>query len=255
MRRIFVVSKNTFKELTRQKIFLIIVIFGLTMLFITFFLYPLSVGEQSKILRDFGLSAITFFNTLLVIITGATLLHREMDKRTIYLVITTPVKRREIIIGKFFGLFSVVLINVFLMEVFHQLLILLNDRNFDFTMFVALYPFIYEISIIISLLIFFSTFTGVFFSAFVGFLFYVIGHLIESLKLFAEITKYPLLKFISYAFYYILPNFEHFNIKNRIIYEGIPAKEYFIFSSLYGLIYIIFLIYLSILIFEKKEFK
>ncbi|MEN3043691.1 MAG: ABC transporter permease subunit [Candidatus Hydrothermales bacterium] len=255
MKGIFVISKNTFKELTRQKIFFIIVFFGFTMLFVTFFLYPLSVGEQSKILRDFGLSAITFFNILLVIITGSTLLHKEMDKRTIYLVITTPVRRREIIIGKFFGLLSVVLVNVFFMEFFHQLLILLNDKRFDFNMFVALYPFIYEISVIISLLIFFSTFTGVLFSAFIGFLFYIIGHLIESLKLFAEITKYPLLKFLSYTFYYILPNFEHFNIKNKIVYEGIPGKEYFIFSSFYGLVYIIFLIYLSTIIFERKEFK
>ncbi len=255
MSRIFTISKNTFRELTRQKIFFIIVLFGFVMLFISFFLYPLSVGEQSKIIRDFGLSAITFFNTLLVIIVGSTLLHKEMDKRTIYLVITTPVERREIIIGKFLGLFFIVLINIVGMEVFHQILIFFTDHKFDLKMFIALFPYLFEVSIIICILLFFSTFTGTLFSAFMGFAFYVIGHLIESLKLFAEISKSLFLKIFSYFFYYFLPNFEHFNIKREIVYGEIPDKEYFIFSICYGLIYIILILYISSLIFEKKEFK
>ncbi len=255
MKRIFAIAKNTFKELTRQKIFFIIVLFGFAMLFISFFLYPLSVGEQSKIIRDFGLSAITFFNTLLVIITGSALLHKEMDRRTIYLVITTPVERKEIIIGKFLGLFMIVIINIIGMEIFHQTLIFFTDRKFDLNMFIALYPFIFEISIIIAILLFFSTFTGTLFSAFMGFAFYVIGHLIESLKLFAEVSKSAFLKIFSYFLYYFLPNLEHFNIKNKVVYGEIPGKEYFIFSTAYGLIFIILLLYTSSLIFEKKEFK
>ncbi|MEO0289656.1 MAG: ABC transporter permease subunit [candidate division WOR-3 bacterium] len=255
MKGIIAIAKNTFKELVRQKIFFIIVIFGFSLLFISFFLYSLSVGEQSKIIRDFGLSAITFFNTILVIIVGGSLLHKEFDKRTIYLIVTTPVERREIIIGKFFGFLVLILINIIGMSIFHQILIFLTDGKFDLKIFIALYPFIFEISIIISILIFFSTFTGVIFSAFMGFIFYVIGHLIESLKLFSEISKSLFLKIISYFLYYFLPNLEHFNIKNNIVYGEIPKKEYFLFSTSYGLIYIILLLYISSLIFEKKEFK
>ncbi len=255
MRRILGVAKNTFKELVREKIFLIIIIFGFAMLFFSFFLYPISVGMESKIIRDFGLSAITFLNILLLIVSGSNLLHKELDKRTIYLVITTPVKRSEVIIGKFLGLFAIFILNVTGMEIFHQILIYFTDFKFDFKMFIALFPFIFEGAIIISLLLFFSTFTGTIFSAFLGFAFYVIGHLIESLKLFAEISKIAFLKILSYFLYYFLPNFEHFNIKNKVIYGEIPGREYFIFSTSYGLIFIILLLYASSLIFERKEFK
>jgi len=255
MKRIFVIAKNTFKELKRQKVFFVLLLFGFSMLFISFFLYPLSIGEQSKIIRDFGLSAITFFNVLLVIINGSTILYREFDKKTIYLVITTPVERKEVILGKFFGLYFLILLNLFLMEIFHQILIFFTDGKFDLKIFIALYPFLFEIGIIISLILFFSTFTGTTFSAFMGFIFYVIGHLIEALKLFAEISKSYFLKIFSYFFYYTLPNLEHFNIKNQIVYREIPEKEYFLFVSSYGIIFIIFLLYAASLIFEKKEFK
>lgn len=255
MVKIFAIFLNTFRELVRQRIFLIIVIFGFAMLFISFLLYPLSVGVQSKIIRDFGISAVTFFNTVLVIISGSTLIHKEIDKRTIYLIVSTPINRRSFIIGKFLGLFLVVFINLIAMEFFHQILIYFTDKKFDLSMFVILYPFLFEISIIISILILFSTFTSSIFASFMGFAFYVIGHLIESLKLFAEITKLKFLKFFSYIIYYVLPNLEHFNIKSKVIYGEFPERSYFLFSSAYGLIYVILLLYISIIIFEKKEFK
>lgn len=255
MKKILAVALNTFRESVRQKIFFILFIFGFTLLLISFFLYPLSVGEQSKIIRDFGLSAISFFNILLIIIIGSTLIHKEIEKRTIYLVVTTPVEKKEIIIGKFLGLFLLIIINIVIMEIMHQILIFFTDKKFDFSLFIAFFPFLFECSILISFLILFSTFSSSILSAIMGFLIYIIGHFIESLKLFAEISKIKIIKLISYFFYYILPNFENFNIKSNIVYGEMPSFNYFLFSISYGTIYTVIILFLAIIILERKEFK
>ncbi|MEO0263602.1 MAG: ABC transporter permease subunit [candidate division WOR-3 bacterium] len=255
MKKILAVGLNTFRESVRQKIFFILLIFGFTLLLTSFFLYPLSVGEQSKIIRDFGASAISFFNILLIIIVGSTLIYKEIEKRTIYLVVTTPIEKSEIIIGKFLGLFLIIIINIVTMNIMHQVLIFFTDKKFDPTLFIIFYPFLFECSILISFLILFSTFSSSILSAIIGFLIYIIGHLIESLKLFAEISKIKIIKYISYFFYYILPNLENFNIKSNVVYGEIPSFNYFLFSSSYGIIYTIIILYIAIIVLEKKEFK
>ncbi len=131
MKRIIAISLNNFKESVRQKIFIIIIIFGILLLITSFFLFPLSVGEQSKIIRDFGLSIITFLNIVILIITGGTLIYKEIEKRTIYITLSAPVRRNEVIIGKFIGLFLVILINLISMSILHQILIFFTDKRFD----------------------------------------------------------------------------------------------------------------------------
>lgn len=255
MKGLIAVSLNTFRESVRQKIFLIIVIFGIVLILISFFLFPLSVGEQSKILRDFGLSGIFNLNIIIIIISGGTIIHKEIERRTIYLTISSPIKRKYIIIGKFFGLFLISLLSTIGMTVFLQILIFLQEGKFDPSIFIAIYPFIFEIGIMIGILVLFSSFSSSIFSSFAGFSFYIIGHLIESLKEFAEISKLKFLKFLSYFLYYILPNLENFNIRAKIVYKELPEMAYFIFSTCYGIIYIVFLLFLSQIIFEKREFK
>ncbi len=255
MKRIIAISLNNFKESVRQKIFIIIIIFGILLLITSFFLFPLSVGEQSKIIRDFGLSIITFLNIVILIITGGTLIYKEIEKRTIYITLSAPVRRNEVIIGKFIGLFLVILINLISMSILHQILIFFTDKRFDPEIFISLFPFLFEISIMIALMILFSSFSSYLFSSFMGAIIYLIGHSIESLKEFAEISKSTFLKIISYIFYYLLPNLEIFNIKNEVVYKNLPSLNYFLFSTSYGIAYTIFLLILSIIIFEKREFK
>lgn len=189
MERIIAISLNNFKESIRQKIFLIIIIFGILLLIISFFLFPLSVGEQSKIIRDFGLSIITFLNIVTLIIIGGTLIYKEIDKRTIYITLSTPCKREELVIGKFIGLFLVILINLIGMSILHQVLIFFTDGIFDPLIFIPLFSFLFEISIMIGIMILFSSFSSYLFSSFMGALIYLIGHSLESLKEFAEISK------------------------------------------------------------------
>jgi len=88
MHRIWAIVENTFKESLRQRILMLLIIFSVLVIVVSVFLEPFALGEAPKILRDFGIAAASLFGVLIVIIIGSTLIHKDIEKRTIYTVIT-----------------------------------------------------------------------------------------------------------------------------------------------------------------------
>lgn len=255
MHRIIAIAENTFKEALRQKILLLLVIFGILLIIVSIFLEPFALGESPKILRDIGLAVAPFFGVLVVIIIGATLIHKDIEKRTIYTVITKPVKRSEIILGKFFGLFILIAILQCSMAIIQQLVIFMYEGSFDLPLLIAIPFSLIEIMVLSGILLLFSSFTSPTLSALMGIIFYVMGHASPGLKLFTDHIESEVLKYIAYAFYYILPNLENFNLRLELVHKLPLYTDQILFSLCYGFIYTIFLLYLSIIIFEKREFK
>lgn len=255
MNRIWAIIENTFKESLRQKILLLLVIFSILLIVVSIFLEPFALGEAPRILRDFGLAVSALFGVLVVIIIGSTLIHKDIEKRTIYTVITKPVRRSEIIIGKFLGLLLLIIILVCAMAAIQQLVIFLYEGSFDFSLLIAIPFLILEIMILLGILLLFSSFSSPALSAIMGILFFIIGHASPDLKLFADQTGAVILKYCANAFYYILPNLENFNLRIDLVHKLPLYPDQILFSVCYGLIYTIFLIYLAIIIFQRREFK
>lgn len=255
MHRILAICENTFKEGLRQKTLLILVVFAVLVIVISAFLEPFALGEVSKIVRDIGLAATSFFSVLVVIIIGSALIRKDIEKRTIFTVITKPVKRSEIIIGKFIGLLLLIIIIQVMMTIIQQLAIFIFEGMFDLTLLLALPFSLIEIMILLGILLIFSSFSSPTLSAIMGVIFYIIGHASPDLKLFADQSKIPIMKYITYGFYYILPNLENFNYRLEIVHKLPLYADQLTFSIVYGMIYTIFLVYLTILVFEGREFK
>ncbi|TET60726.1 MAG: ABC transporter permease [Candidatus Stahlbacteria bacterium] len=255
MHRIWAIVENTFKESLRQRILMLLIIFSVLVIVVSVFLEPFALGEAPKILRDFGIAAASLFGVLIVIIIGSTLIHKDIEKRTIYTVITKPVKRSEIIIGKFLGLLLLIAILQCAMIVIHQLVIFIYEGSFDLPLFITIPFSLLEIMILLGILLLFSSFSSPTISAIMGIIFFVIGHASPDLKLFADQVNVAILKYLAYGFYYILPNLENFNLRIDLVYKLPIHLDQLLFSICYGLIYTIFLLYVSIIIFEKREFK
>lgn len=255
MNRIWAICENAFKEGLRQRILIILLIFAVLILVISVFLGPFTLGESPKIARDIGLAATSFFSVLIVIIIGSTLIHKDIEKRTIYTVVTKPVRRSEIIIGKFLGLFFLVAMIQGGMTLIQQLVLYIFEGSFDLSLLLALPYSFMEIMILIGILLVFSSFSSPTLSAIMGVIFYVIGHATPDIKLFADQTEAVILKYCANAFYYILPNLENFNLRIDLVHKLPLYSDQIVFSLCYGFIYTIFLVYLAIIIFEKREFK
>ena len=94
---------NTFREAIRDKVFITIIIFAILVMVSGKIIQPLALGEEEKIIKDIGLNSITLFSVLIAILVGGRLIYKEVEKRTIYLIISRPLHRWQFILGKYFG--------------------------------------------------------------------------------------------------------------------------------------------------------
>ncbi|MCK4941327.1 ABC transporter permease subunit [candidate division WOR-3 bacterium] len=255
MHRVIAILENTFKESIRQKILLLLVVFAILLIGISLFMEPFALGEAPKIMRDFGLAAASLFGILTTIIIGSTLIRKDVEKKTIYTVLSKPVKRSEVILGKFLGLSALVTLLVLAMLMMQQLVIFAYEGAFDPRLLIALPFTIIEVMVLLGILLLFSSFSSTTMTSIMGVIFFVVGHAMPDLKLFADQASVVLLKYVTYGFYYVLPNLENFNLRIELAY-GLPLyADQILFSMCYGVMYITFLLYLTTLVFEGREFK
>jgi ABC-type transport system involved in multi-copper enzyme maturation permease subunit len=255
MHRVVAILENTFKEALRQRILVLLVVFAVILIVISVFMEPFALGEAPKIMRDLGLATASLFGVLTTIIIGSTLIHKDIEKKTIYTVLSRPVKRSEVILGKFLGLSALVFVLVLAMLLIHQVVLLISEGAFDLRLLISLPFTMLEIMVLLGILLLFSSFSSTTMTSIMGVIFFVVGHAMPDLKLFADQTMVPVLKSIAYAFYYILPNLENFNLRIDLTY-GLPLyADMLTFSIAYGIMYIVFLLYVTTIVFEHREFK
>jgi ABC-type transport system involved in multi-copper enzyme maturation permease subunit len=253
--RIWAIARNIYLEGFRQKIFISAVVFAVVLVFLSVFLGPFSLGEISKIIRDFGLAISSLLGIFIIVTVGSAILYRDLERRTIYTIVTRPVRPREIIIGKFIGLTLLVISLSAAMALVQQLVIFMSEGRFDFHILLAPLFGGFEIMVMVGILLLFSSFSSATFSSVMTVVLYVVGHASPDLKLFADTVKSPLLKTAATAFYYLLPNLENFNLRLAVVYRLPMPADQVGYMVCYGFMYVILLLYLSVIFFENREFK
>ena len=247
-------SSITLKEGVRSKLFFIILFFGVLFILSSVALSDFTFAEREKILLDMGLSFMVIFGLIIIMVLGINLLHKDIDKRTIYFVLSKPVKRGDYILGKYLGLVSIVFINLLLMAVLNFLLLLLFVGKLKPVVFLAVYPISLELMVVSAYTIFFATFTSPSLVAFFSLSIYAIGHSYElltfTLKKSGRVGE-VLLKIISY----LIPNLDTLNFKSYLVYGRQLQFADFLWITIYALLYVFVLVYLAQTIFKWRELK
>ncbi len=252
--KIKAIALNTFKEAVRNKIFYLLIFFGIFFSFSSKLISILTIGDTLKILKDIGLASINFFSVIIAVFTGINLVYKEIEKKTVYFILSKPVERRDFILGKFLGLALTILVALTIMISFFSIFILLFSGTFD--PYILLY-FIFlftELLIVISISILFSSFSTPILSSIFTIILYLIGHVIWTFNEFKYKFINPIEKIFAYSIYYLFPNLEKFNIKGAIVMND-PINIKIIFSTLaYGIFYVSAILLISIHIFKHREF-
>lgn len=251
---------NTLKETIRDKVLYVILIFALIMISSGLLLSFLSLNQQSKIVMDLGLSSISIFGLILTVFVGTSLVSKEIDKKTIYLLISKPIRRSGFIFGKFLGLSITLLIIMVAMAItFYAVLwytlSLTHESIWTFVpnSAMALILIYLEMMLLTASAIFFSTFASPVMSAMFTLGVYIIGHMSNDLLSLGEMSGQAFFSQFTQLIFYILPDLERLNLKNVLMSQPV-SMEIFGSSLAYGLSYIAALLILSMVIFEGKEF-
>ncbi|MDP3696481.1 MAG: ABC transporter permease subunit [Candidatus Taylorbacteria bacterium] len=252
MQQVFIIAKNTFKQVIRDKILYGILVFALLFLGSTVVLSSLSLGEDAFVMRNFGLAGIYIFGLIITIFLGASIVSEELERKTTYFLLAKPVTRANMIWGRFFGLLTGISITTLLMAGVYLLIVFLNGGGFDHAAIWAIGLQLFEMAILISILILLSMFTSPLSATIYTILILYIGHLLSLIQALA-LSSGRITKTILLAVYYLAPNLEKFDIRNLIVHNlPIPFKE-ILMSLGYAVLYVVLTIYIAQKILARKD--
>jgi len=252
--RVSGVALNTFRESVRDKVLVTLVAFAVLVMGSARVIQPLALGEEAKVIKDLGLSAITLFCVLISILMGGRIVYKEIEKRTIYIMLAKPVRRWEFILGKYLGLMAVLVVSLVVMTAAFYVILLILGIGAPLYLMLAVLMTFFELAILTAVAVLFSTFSTPITGAVFTFAVYFVGNLTRDLKLLAAMSPSVVVKVVSQFLYYVLPNFSNFNIRAEVVYGAALDPDALLLSGLYALVYTATLLLISAAIFNRKEF-
>jgi ABC-type transport system involved in multi-copper enzyme maturation permease subunit len=104
MQRILAVAVNTFREAVRDRVLYGMFGIATAILIFTLVLAEVSLDQQRRIVLDIGLASISLFSVVVAIFLGSSLLYKEIERKTLYVILPKPIRRHEFLLGKYFGI-------------------------------------------------------------------------------------------------------------------------------------------------------
>lgn len=253
-RRLAALAYNTFREAVRDKVFYNLAFFAALMILASFFLGQLSLGEDVKVIKDVGLAAIRLFGILIAVFVGIGQVHKEMERKTIYVLLAKPIRRWHFLVGKFFGLALTLLVEVVALSIGLFGVLIYATHSFSFPLLPALFLIYLELLILTAAALLFVSYSSPFLAMLFSLSFFAIGHSTEDLLRLALKAKQPLLILAAKAFHQIL-DLDLFNLQPHVVY-GLPIeREQILYPMMYALFLIAFFVLAASLLFQRKELK
>jgi ABC-type transport system involved in multi-copper enzyme maturation permease subunit len=255
--RIVVIAFNTFREAVRDRVLYNLIVFALIMIGASLLLGQITIGVERQLLINLGLTSISIFGVLIAIFIGIGLVSKEIDKRTLYTMLTRPVRRWEFILGKFFGLVITLVVNAGFMTLgfFLALFYLMHSfERSDLSILVAIYFIVLQFMMVTAIALVFSSFSTPIESAVLTFAFFIVGSFSEDLRGFAEMAK-GTSHYLAVGMSYIIPNFSALNVIASVAHGNPVGHELVLMNTLYAFAYAGAAICLASLVFQNRNMK
>ncbi len=258
--RIAAVARNTFIEAGRNRAFLGLGIAAIGLVATSIVLSSLALSDQkARVLVDFGLFAIGLLQTTIAIVMGIILVYKEIDRKTFYLVLPKPVRRSEVIAGKFVGLAGILLVSVTVMGIAWAASLAARGVPLRFDMVRALSLVWMESAVVTAAAIFFSSFatpvmSGVFTAGvfLAGRTLYILSEHLSATK--GVLAGDGLARGIAVGALAVLPDLSVFNASRELILEVPIGWDYVLSSLAYCGGYCLFFGGLAMLLFRRRDF-
>jgi ABC-type transport system involved in multi-copper enzyme maturation permease subunit len=268
MRAVGAVAVNVFRESVRDRVPYNLVVFATLLIACSYLLGQLTAGQDVKIIKDLGLGATSMFGLFIAIFIGIGLVSKEVEKRSIYALLSKPVSRPQFIAGKYAGLVLTLAVNVAVMTVaLYGVLAYLGwtappeiragweTPATDPALLKALLLIFVELILITALALFFSTFSSPILSAALTFGVFVAGHFNADLKNFDRVVDSQSAAWLARGVHYVLPDLSSFDVKTEVVHGLAVTPGYVAATALYGGAYIAALLLMATFIFSRRDFK
>jgi len=257
MTHIGAIGLNTFREAVRDRVLYNLVFFALLMMGAAVLVGQISIGIEQVVIVSLGLSAISFIGLLMAVFIGVGLVSKEMDKRTIYALLSKPVRRWELLLGKFTGLIFTLAVNTAAMAagLFAALLYVKHHlERTDAIVLVAVYFVLLKLAIIVALALLFSCSTTSLLSILYCAGFYVAGSFVQQMRTLRADLLGPfagVMRWLSY----LLPNFQNFSVTGLAAHGVAVPRTLILQNTLYAALYCAIVLAAASMILSRRNLK
>lgn len=249
------IALNTFREIVRNKFLYIIIFFAFVFILFSISLGQLTIWDDNKIITDFGMSMIEIFWIIWVLFVWSQLLFKEIEWKTIFLILSKPIKRYEFILGKFLGFSATILLIILIQAILYLVVLYFKDIEITKLILFSLFFIFIKLELLLALVFFFSSFMSNMITILVSILFYLTGHSFSLLLDLVNRTKNEIIIKSVETLQLLFPPFEALNIKNYIGWFSEFSNKFFLYNTWYSIIYLIIILYFTVLIFNRKKFE
>ena len=265
MNTIWLIANGTFGEAIRRRTLLIFLLVAAAVIVAGAASASLRGQHDTTVIKILGLGVILLTGVFISVILGINLLPTEIERRTVYTVLSKPVHRYQFVCGKFLGGLMTVLTSVAVMSAVFILLLVVKERSFNGPVIDAckgLLLIAFAILLVNAVAMFFSVFLSPFVNFFLTFSVYLLGSASSVTQALADPgndpahPKNPLVVLVFKVIHAVIPNFAAYNVKNPLLDPSlqITNEPQFIASNIaIAIVYTLILLTLAALIFERRE--
>jgi Cu-processing system permease protein len=262
------VAGAVFKESVRDRVPLSLVLFSVVLMAAAYLMSQLTAGQDLKVIKDLGLATMNAIGLLIALFIGTGLVAKEVERRSIYAILTKPVTRRSFLLGKFAGLALTLAVNLGMMTVAYYAMLWYFDRStdawikggwrapaMDVRLLVPIVLIGLQLLLTTAAAMFFSTFTSPLLAVLFTTGFWVAGHFSADLKELRTAVDSPVAAAVARAAYYVLPNLSTLDVKNEVVHGGSIAWPALGIGVSAAVTYIAVLLTASVAVFGRRDFK
>ena len=262
------IALQVFRESVRDKVFYNLVLFAVLLIAASYLIGQLTAGQEVKIIKDLGLGATQVFGLFIAVFIGIGLVSKEVERRSIYSLLAKPVRRHELILGKYAGLVLTLAVNIVVMAV--ALYAVLGYMSWveteefrqsweapatDPAMLLAIFLIFAQLMLVTAIALFFSTFSGPILAAVLTFGLVGVGHFNADLRNFENVVDSRAVAYLARALYYGLPNLAPFDVKAEVVHAQPGSLGYGALTTGYAVAYIAALLLAAMFIFSRRDFR
>ena len=255
MNSIFVVALAGFTEARRNRVTLIVVAFALVMLLATSTVLSITVLTLDRVATDFGLGVMSMLMVALAIFLSSTQLSREIDRRTVFLVLSRPLSRAQFVVGRMLG--TVLTLWAMLAGMAALFFAQAAVLHMDITeaQYAAVGGLAAELVVLAALGALLSSVSGIMLASLASVGIYLIGHGSSDLWELATRSKSPVMQTVGKGLYWVLPQLSRLDYKPLATYALPVDWGQFGVSVGYAFAYAAVLAVVAIVVFERVDFK
>jgi Cu-processing system permease protein len=268
MRQIWLGANAVFRESVRDRVPYSIVLFAVLMIAVSYLISQLSAGQDMKIIKDLGLAALSMFGLLIAIFIGVGLVTKEVEKRSVYGLLTKPLSRAQFLLGKYAGLVMTLAVNLSVMTLALYAVLFYSTYSapaglrasweapgVDPRMLIAIMLIFAELMLVTALALFFSTFSSPLWATLLTLGLWVAGHFNSDLRNFGAVVDSAPAIWLARVIYYVIPNLAPFDVKAEVVHGIHVAARHVALTLAYAALYISILLTASVTVFGRRDFK